>query len=248
MVLRGFRGALGSSFVWSNLIDTPVATSYTTVAFDTPWYRVPGTVPGTAAVVGSPYLKSSEHRRLRGFSMLLKQIRGMTLVLSFGLGLYAAGCGSINMGRGATGETPQSSPDATETDDGVPLSDRGPAGDMNEPVSASARPPSGSTAPDADTRTSTSVPTTPLSGGGITNYRVQIYSFSDRDAAETAMMRVKRYLADWLHGVYLDEEGGDFKIRVGDFADKADADLLRDRLRREGYPDAWTTTTRGEVP
>lgn len=61
-------------------------------------------------------------------------------------------------------------------------------------------------------------------------------------------MRVERYLADWTYGVYLDEEDGNFKIRVGDFTDKAEADLLRDRLRREGYPDAWTTPTRVKAP
>ena len=46
-------------------------------------------------------------------------------------------------------------------------------------------------------------------------YRVQIYSFSARDAADAAVKRVKQFMADWPHGVYLDEEEGLFKVARG---------------------------------
>ncbi len=167
----------------------------------------------------------------------------MMLVLSLGFGLFAAGCGSISMGRRAPAETPETPSETTESGDDTPLSDSELSGGMNEPASDT------SSTPTSDSTTSGSVSSTRSPDGDSSwGYRVQIYSFADRDAAESALMRVERYLADWTYGVYLDEEDGNFKIRVGDFTDKAEADLLRDRLRREGYPDAWTTPTRVKAP
>ena len=77
----------------------------------------------------------------------------------------------------------------------------------------------------------------------IQGYRVQLYSFTSRELAEAALDQVKQTLAEWSYGVYLQEESGSFKIRVGDFEDKADADILRDWFRRKGFVDAWTAGT-----
>ena len=170
--------------------------------------------------------------------MISFKFRSISLLLCIGLGLTVAGCGYLNLGRGGTDEMPQASPGTTEPGNDASLSDREQAGDMIEPDS-------GSAIPDADSAPSTYVPAGTGSGGDAAlAYRVQVYSFIDLDAAEAARDRVERYLADWSHRVYLEEEGGNYKIRVGDFTDKADADLLRDRLRREGYPDAWTVPIR----
>ncbi len=177
------------------------------------------------------------------FPMFPMRVRVMMLGLFLGFGLYAAGCGSISMGRRAPAETPETPPESVDKGDDTPLTDRELTGDMNEPVFDT------SSTPTSDSTTSGSVSSMPASGGDTSRgYRVQIYSFTDRDAAASALKRVEQYLADWSYSVYLDEEGGNFKIRVGDFTEKAAADLLRDRLRREGYPDAWTAPVRVEAP
>lgn len=162
---------------------------------------------------------------MRSFSVVIKQFQVTLLMLCLGFGLYAAGCGPFSLGRNVPPEvTPEASSEPVEYDDNSPQSDRG----LNDPVS---EPP-------------TSVP----SGDTLLGYRVQLYSFSSREAAEAAIRRVERLLADWSHGVYLSEEDGSFKVRVGDFTDKDEANLLRDRLREEGYPDAWTASARVRLP
>ena len=74
-------------------------------------------------------------------------------------------------------------------------------------------------------------------------YRVQLYSLTTREAAEAALKQVERTLAEWSYGVYVEEESESFKVRVGDFKEKADADILRDWLRTRGFVDAWTART-----
>ncbi len=74
-------------------------------------------------------------------------------------------------------------------------------------------------------------------------YRVQLYSFTSREAAEAALKQVEQALAEWSYGIYVDEVSDSFKVRVGDFVEKADADILRDWLRTRGFVDAWTAST-----
>ena len=82
----------------------------------------------------------------------------------------------------------------------------------------------------------------------IQGYRVQLFSFTDREAAEVALKQVERTLTEWSYGIYLQEETGSFKVRVGDFDDKADADILRDWFRGKGFVDAWTASTLIRTP
>lgn len=77
----------------------------------------------------------------------------------------------------------------------------------------------------------------------ILGYRVQLYSLTSREAAEAAQQQVEQALSEWSYGVYVDEESNSFKVRVGDFMEKADADILRDWLRTRGFVDAWTART-----
>ena len=93
----------------------------------------------------------------------------------------------------------------------------------------------------AEPASETSVPATvaePTLG-----YRVQLYSFTSREAADAALRQVERTLTEWSYGIYVDEESNSFKVRVGDFKEKADADILRDWLRTRGFVDAWTAET-----
>ena len=153
------------------------------------------------------------------------------LMFCLGFGLHAAGCGSFSQGRGAPAPPappPETPTEAVENDENTSQPDGRSTGGPDGPASVS---PASAPAPDT-----------------LWGYRVQLYWFTTRDAAEAAVKRVERFLTDWPHDVYLNEEDGGFKVRVGDFTDKADADRFRDRLRSEGFTDAWTATTRIKAP
>lgn len=149
------------------------------------------------------------------------------MAVCLGFGLHAAGCGPFSSGRNVPAATPEARPEAPETGDGVLQ----PYGGLSEPAEQEsvASPP----APAAE----------PIQG-----FRVQLYSLTSRESAEAALSQVKQTLEEWSYGVYLQEESGTFKIRVGDFEDKADADVLRDWFRRKGFVDAWTAGTLIQAP
>ena len=123
---------------------------------------------------------------------------------------------------------PEAQPEASETDDETPEPETALTGYPAEPAAETSTP-----APVAE----------PTEG-----YRVQLYSFTNLEAAEAALERVKRTLEEWSYGVYLQEETGSFKVRVGDFVVKEDADLLRDWFRDKGFIDAWTASTLVQAP
>lgn len=79
-------------------------------------------------------------------------------------------------------------------------------------------------------------------------YRVQIFSFSDRSRAELAFNDAKLRLN---MPVYLEEIPGDitpYKIRVGNFQTRDEAERYRDFLRQNGYPDAFLVQCEIELP
>lgn len=150
-----------------------------------------------------------------------RQVAKMVLCLVFGV--YVAGCACL-LGKRAPAEAPPAPrPDAPERVDEASRPDEAAIGEPAGPASESSLP-----APVAE----------PTWG-----YRVQLYSFTSRESAEAALKEVERTLAEWSYGVYLNEESESFKVRVGDFMDKADADILRDWLRDKGFVDAWTART-----
>ena len=165
---------------------------------------------------------------MRGVIAVSKLFQVATMVLCLLFGLVAAGCGPLTTGRNVPAATPEPQPEMAAGDedtlqsDGEMMSDGEMTGDPVEPVS--------------ETSTPAPVPE-PVWG-----YRVQLYSFTNRDSAEAALKQVERSLAEWPYGVYLNEESNSFKVRVGDFMEKADADRLRDSLRSKGFPDAWTAS------
>lgn len=78
----------------------------------------------------------------------------------------------------------------------------------------------------------------------VVGYRVQIHSFRGRTAAVQAEQEVKARVKDLPVEVYLEEESDLYKIRVGDFTTRSDADRLARILKtRKGYPDAWVVKT-----
>lgn len=154
------------------------------------------------------------------------QVALMVVCLSFGMNL--AGCAWLLGKRApaATPPAPQPEAQASETqasEDDPSRSDEALIGDP------------------ADAASGTSVPAT--AAEPTLGYRVQLYSLTSREAAEAALQQVEQALAEWSYGVYVDEESNSFKVRVGDFLEKTDADILRDWLRTRGFVDAWTART-----
>ncbi len=150
----------------------------------------------------------------------------MVMCLLFGMNL--AGCTWLLGKRtpAAAPPVPQPeapAPEALEREDDASRSDEASLDDPAEPAS------------------DTPVPATVAEP--ILGYRVQLYSFTSRESAEAALQQVERTLAEWSYGIYVDEESNSFKVRVGDFKEKADADILRDWLRTRGFVDAWTAET-----
>jgi cell division septation protein DedD len=72
-------------------------------------------------------------------------------------------------------------------------------------------------------------------------FYVQLFAGRDKASAE----RLVRGLGDRGYRVRLDTEpAGDallYRVRVGGYAAKPDAEVLAERLRKDGYPDAWVT-------
>jgi cell division septation protein DedD len=70
-------------------------------------------------------------------------------------------------------------------------------------------------------------------------YRVQIFASNDRSAAESLKRKAE---SETAMPVYVEYEGGYYKVRVGDFESRDAAAAARARLS-ELYPDCWIVTT-----
>lgn len=154
------------------------------------------------------------------------QVALMVLCLLFGMN--ATGCTWL-LGKRSPASAPSSpQPEAQEPE-------------AQEPENDASRSDETLTGDPAKQASETPVPATEAEP--IPGYRVQLYSLTSREAAEAALRQVERTLAEWSYGVYVEEESNSFKVRVGDFKEKADADILRDWLRTRGFVDAWTART-----
>jgi hypothetical protein len=74
-------------------------------------------------------------------------------------------------------------------------------------------------------------------GGTVDGYRVQVIASSYQDNAENVAAQLRAAFGGV--GVYVEHLQGLYKVRVGDYADRASAEAMRDRLRNAGYADAW---------
>ena len=80
-------------------------------------------------------------------------------------------------------------------------------------------------------------------------WRVQIFAFADRSRAELAYQDAKLRLnmpvyLEYLPGI----DNVPYKIRVGNFQTREEAEKYRDFLRQNGYPDAFVVETQIELP
>jgi cell division septation protein DedD len=75
-------------------------------------------------------------------------------------------------------------------------------------------------------------------------WRVQIFAAAERAQAD----RVAREAAERLGVAYVvQQEGGLYKVRLGAFAREVDAQGLRERALRAGFPGAFRVHTEGEA-
>lgn len=75
-----------------------------------------------------------------------------------------------------------------------------------------------------------------------TGWRVQVFASRSQAEASAAAGRVRDALGDRTP-VYVERDDPWFKVRAGDFAERAGAEGLRQRLAGLGWPDAWAVRT-----
>jgi hypothetical protein len=74
----------------------------------------------------------------------------------------------------------------------------------------------------------------------VDGFRVQVFASADRDVAENASRAAQERLG---LPSYLDLDGGVYKVRVGDFVTRAEADKALAGVRKH-YADAWVVATK----
>ncbi len=74
-------------------------------------------------------------------------------------------------------------------------------------------------------------------GDTTSGFRVQIFSSSTRGAAENAQMQARVQLA--RDDVFIDFESPYFKVRVGNFQTRNDAEILLEEVTKKGYETAF---------
>ena len=75
-----------------------------------------------------------------------------------------------------------------------------------------------------------------------TGWRVQVHASRSQAESAAAATRVRDALGDRA-AVYVERDDPWFKVRVGDYADRAAAEALRQDLAGLGWPDAWAVRT-----
>ncbi len=75
-------------------------------------------------------------------------------------------------------------------------------------------------------------------------FRVQIFAFSSKDRAEKAKQEAEQVLSLPVYIEYDPSIDGPYKVRVGDFTTREEAERYKEKLRQEGYPDAFVVETK----
>jgi len=82
--------------------------------------------------------------------------------------------------------------------------------------------------------------TTTATGPGVPGYRVQIFASSTNEGAEKVAGEAR---FKFTERVYVEYVAPYYKVRVGDYKNRSDAEILREKARNLGYPDAWIVQT-----
>ena len=77
----------------------------------------------------------------------------------------------------------------------------------------------------------------------IEGFRVQVLATRDQINGE----RLRNKLSEsFLEDIYIIFESPNYKVRMGNFINRRDAEALRQSLAKKGYPSAWIIRTRIE--
>ncbi|MBN1894295.1 SPOR domain-containing protein [bacterium] len=95
-------------------------------------------------------------------------------------------------------------------------------------------------APDRTGATATAAAAAVKETRQVTGFRVQLLSVSDMDRAQEEK---KKALFKFNERVYVEFESPLWKLRVGDFRTRKEADALRQKAVGLGYPDTWIVQT-----
>lgn len=82
-------------------------------------------------------------------------------------------------------------------------------------------------------------PTTPT-GTTVPGYRVQLFASATNDGANKIASEAR---FKFTEQVYVEYEAPYYKVRVGDYKNRSDAEILREKAKNLGYPDAWIVQT-----
>lgn len=167
--------------------------------------------------------------------------------------INSTGCGSSSTAKASPNWTTRSPIETESKFDDPPLSDRELSAMTTDPVtsaptetqtptpSSPSTPVLSNTNPDPDSVPRDTRPSRKI----VLGYRVQIHSIRGRVAAIEAQKQVKERVKELPIDVHIEEEFSYYKIRVGDFISRSDADRLARILKNQkGYPDAWVVKTK----
>ena len=77
--------------------------------------------------------------------------------------------------------------------------------------------------------------------GATSGFRIQIFSSSTRESAENAQMQARTQLS--RDDVFIDFESPYFKVRVGNFQTRNNAEISLEEVRKKGYETAFIVQT-----
>ena len=75
----------------------------------------------------------------------------------------------------------------------------------------------------------------------IEGFRVQVFATQDRNRADELQEELK---IKFNEKIYIIFEAPNYKLRVGDFLDRDDAELMRMKLVSSNFPSAWIVRTK----
>lgn len=82
--------------------------------------------------------------------------------------------------------------------------------------------------------------TTKTTTTSVPGYRVQIFASSTQEGADKIASEAR---FKFTERVYVEYDAPYYKVRVGNYKNRADAEILREKARNMGYPDAWIVQT-----
>lgn len=83
-------------------------------------------------------------------------------------------------------------------------------------------------------------PTQTPTGTKVPGYRVQIFASSTQEGADKVASEAR---FKFTEQVYVEYEPPYYKVRLGDYKNRSDAEILREKAKNLGYLDAWIVQT-----